>query len=99
MSGCHYTGESNSKRESLYARIRKLEEAIKSLIDQMIGLNDRFSSMDNLIKNAEHAEYIFARKVHDLKDIDKKRDDVINNLCQKIENIDKRLMKIELRRS
>ena len=48
-----------------------------------------------LVENCKGAEALFSKKIHDLIFVDKKRDDVINALCQKIEAINLKVMKLE----
>lgn len=68
-------------------------DAVFTLIqDRIDALELRFSSIDHLIAASNSAESLFASKVHDLKSIDKKRDDVIDALCQKVELLNKRVM-------
>ena len=64
---------------------------LTELLERICALENRMVSIDHLLRSAETAETLFAQKVHDLKSIDQKRDDVINALCQKVEAISRKL--------
>lgn len=74
--------------ERIVGRLAELEKAFSVLAYQ---IND----LPSIITDAQAARQLFAKKVHDLKSVDKKRDDVINALCQKVEKIDYKIKLFE----
>ena len=72
-------------------RVKLLEALFNEIAKEVTRMRETFSRIAELTDNADKAQMIFAQKVHDLKYIDKKRDDVINALCQKVENSNGRL--------
>lgn len=57
-----------------------------------------FKNIARIEEDAQRALDLFIRKAHDLKKIDAKRDDVINLLCQKISDLQRRLDDADSRR-
>jgi hypothetical protein len=66
---------------------------IDSLEERVRHLEKILSRVAGIERMAENALDLFIKKAHDLKKIDSKRDDVINLLCQKISNLEKRINK------
>lgn len=64
---------------ALEQRVRHLEK----ILSRVAGIEEM----------ADLALDLFIKKAHDLKKIDSKRDDVINLLCQKIAELEKRIIK------
>jgi hypothetical protein len=81
----------NIDLSSLFQRIEILENSLNETMKCVGLLADRLYSISELIENAKNAESLFAKKVHELQSIDKKRDDVINALCQKVEALHKHI--------
>lgn len=97
MSGCHVPMDDQMSRlwqhnrvtDEMYSYMRLEIDRLKSKVE---SLENFIGTMAHTVKAAETAESLFASKVHDLKSIDKKRDDVIDALCQKVELLNKRVM-------
>lgn len=66
-------------------------DGITKCFERIEYLEETIGALDHLARSAQAAESLFAQKVHDLKSIDKKRDDVINALCQKVEALSAKL--------
>lgn len=64
---------------------------LSDLIKRIEQIEEYLRNIDHLIVAAQNAQALFAQKVHDLKSIDQKRDDVINALCQKVERTNSRI--------
>lgn len=64
---------------------------IEDLEKRILHLEKMLLRVSGIDQMAEMALDLFIRKAHDLKKIDAKRDDVINLLCQKISNLEKRI--------
>lgn len=64
---------------------------VQECFERIEALESRFATIDHLIKSSNTAETLFASKVHELKSIDKKRDDVIDVLCQKIVSLSEKI--------
>jgi hypothetical protein len=69
----------SSEIEALEHRVRHLEK----ILARVAGIEEM----------ADIAIDLFIKKAHDLKKIDSKRDDVINLLCQKLSELEKRVNK------
>jgi predicted RNase H-like nuclease (RuvC/YqgF family) len=87
--------------EKCFERIERIEqhnkvssEMYSYMKTSIEKLESRFETIDHLIKSSNTAESLFASKVHELKSIDKKRDDVINALCQKVEMLTQRVIDV-----
>lgn len=66
------------------------QQDLTKVYSRVKDLEDAFGIIDHIVAAAKNAEGLFAQKVHDLKFIDQKRDDVINALCQKVEALNRR---------
>jgi hypothetical protein len=91
MSGCHPTETLALCEHQVPIKFGCIRCERDGILKRIEDLENRFATIDHLIKASNTAESLFAQKVHDLKFIDQKRDDVINALCQKVEAIDVRL--------
>jgi hypothetical protein len=79
----------------VYKKVDKMPSTVSErLYDvevEIIRLKNMFHDLSQLELNAKVAIDQFVRKANDLKKIDARRDDVINSLCQKISDLEKRL--------
>lgn len=75
--------------------VHKLDKRVDVLEDKISKIEILFSSVIRLERLATEVLDLLVKKAHDLKENDKKRDDVINVLNQKISFIDQKVARIK----
>src|ERR1700730_7419409 len=68
---------------------KELDEEMDEMSDKLKFFNKVMENVIYIEERGEQVLSLFAKKAHDLKSVDARRDDVINSLCQKIAELEK----------